>query len=187
VVRAILMHPEASATGPSSGKFAEPVLFMTSLVRSLNAITPDLKLLVDRATEMGQKVLYPPSVFSYFAPGFPVRGTSGPDGVPLAGPEFQILTSVTTLERANFAAQVVGGLFGDTVLSVDNTPFTSRARDAAALVDYCNQLFMGGRMTSQERAEIIAAVRGISITSITERARTALYLTFVMAQSQVDR
>ena len=186
VVRAILVHPEAGAPGSNSGRLEEPLLFVTSLLRTLDAITPDLKLLVDRMTDMGEKVLYPPSVFSYFAPNFPVRGTVGGDGLPLSGPEFQILTSLTAVERANFVAQVLGGLFGDSVL-FDNTPFTSRARDAAALVDYCNLVVMGGRMTAQERTEIIAAVRALAITSLTERSRTALYLTVVIAQSQVDR
>jgi hypothetical protein len=53
--------------------------------------------------------------------------------------------------------------------------------------DYCNLRFMGGRMSAAERTEIIAAVRGISMLSTTERSRTALYLTLVIAQFQVDR
>jgi uncharacterized protein (DUF1800 family) len=186
VVRAMLVHPEASATGPNVGKLAEPVLFLVSLMRSLNAITPDLRLLVDRMTAMGQRVFYPPSVFSYFSPVYSVRGTSGPGGVPLSGPEFQILTSLTIVERTNFIAQVLAGVFLDSII-FDPTPYVGRARDAAALVDHCNLQFMGGRMTSQQRTEIVAAVRALSIISITERARTALYLTLVIAHSQVDR
>jgi uncharacterized protein (DUF1800 family) len=185
VVRAVLLHPEATAS-VSSGKLAEPLLFMTSLMRALDAVTPDLKLLVDRVAEMGQRVLYPPSVFSYFSPRFPVRGTAGADGVLLAGPEFQVLTSLTALQRANFAAQVVGALYGDRLL-FDSTPFAALARDAAALTDRCNQLLLSGRMSPAERDEIIATVRSVPIASITERARTALYLTIVLAQSQVDR
>jgi uncharacterized protein (DUF1800 family)/fibronectin type 3 domain-containing protein len=186
VVRAILTHPEASATGPAAGKFAEPLLFVVSLLRSLDAITPDMKLLVDRTQLLGQRVLYPPSVFSYFSPRFGVRGTVGADGALLTGPELQIHTGTTALERANFVGRLLGGFFGDALL-FDFSPYWSRARDAAALVDYCNLQFMAGRMTTQERTEMIETVRATGITSITERSRSALYLTLVIAHSQVDR
>jgi hypothetical protein len=86
-----------------------------------------------------------------------VRGTTGPGG-PLGGPEFQILTSVTALERANFVASLLGGGFGADVV-VDYTPFTALAADSTALVDYCSLLFMGGRMSPETRMEIINAVR----------------------------
>jgi hypothetical protein len=73
-------------------------------------------------------------------------------------------------------------------VAIDFTPFTARATDPAALVDYCNLLFLGGRMSPEERKIIIAAVRGASTTGeAVERVRTALFLTLVIAQSQVDR
>jgi hypothetical protein len=131
-------------------------------------------------------VLHPPSVFSYFSPWFAVRGTTGEGGTPLTGPEFQILTSVTAFERANFVARVLGGTYAASMV-IDYTEFTARARDAAALVDYANLLFRGGQMTTAVRAEIIAAVRTIAITNPTERLRTALYLTLATAPFQVDR
>ncbi len=182
VVRAILLHPEAQTRTARSGKLSEPVLAITSLMRALGASVTDHPFMSDWAAEMGQKVFYPPSVFSYFSPGFRVRGTGVP---PLVGPEFQTYTSVTALTRANFIGQLLGGWFGGSV-TVDYTPFTSRARDAAALTDYCNLVFLGGRMSAAERAEIIAAVRSVPITSVRERTRTALYLTLVAAQAQVD-
>ena len=43
-------------------------------------------------------------------------------------------------------------------------------------------------MSADERKVIIAAVRASSTTgNATERVRTAIYLTLVIAQSQVDR
>jgi hypothetical protein len=42
-------------------------------------------------------------------------------------------------------------------------------------------------MSAAERAEIITAVRRTAITDTAERAKTAIYLTLVMAQTQVDR
>ena len=71
-----------------------------------------------------------------------MRGTVGPTGVPLGGPEFQILTSVTALVRANFVGSLLGGYFGADV-AFDYGPFTSRAADPAALVDYCSRAVHG--------------------------------------------
>jgi uncharacterized protein (DUF1800 family) len=185
VVRAILTHPEAGQATANSGKLSEPALFVASVLRGLSAVVTDHPFMSDKAEAMGQKVLYPGSVFSYFSPGYKVRGTSGPGG-PLGGPEFQILTSVTALERANFVASLIGGFFGTNV-TIDYTPFTNRAPDAVALVDYCSLLFMGGRMSEEARLEIINAVRASSTTNMTERVRTALYLTLTAGPFQVDR
>ena len=71
-------------------------------------------------------------------------------------------------------------------MAFDYAPFTSLAADPAALVDYCSRLFMGTRISPEMRAEIITAVRVSPATSTRERSRTAIYLTLVAAQSQVD-
>ena len=63
----------------------------------------------------------------------------------------------------------------------------ARPRYPAALVDACNLRFMGGRMSPEERTSLIEAVRTTPQTNPVERARTALYLTLVAAQSQIDR
>jgi uncharacterized protein (DUF1800 family) len=188
VVRAILTHPDAS-TPPltsTSGKLAEPVLFVVSMLRALNASVTDHPFMSNRVEDMGQKVFYPPSVFSYFSPGYRVRGTDGGNKIPIGGPEFQILTTVTALERANFVGDLLGGRYGSDV-TIDYTQFNNRAVDAGALADYCNLVFMGGRMSLEERAEIVKAVRVTSTQSRKERVRTALYITLTAAQSQVDR
>jgi len=185
VVRAILTHPEADVSSPYSGKLSEPALFVISQLRALNATVTDHPFMSDKADEMGQKVFYPPSVFSYYSPGYRVRGAIGPTGAPLGGPEFQVFTTVTSLVRVNFVASLLGGYFGTDVV-FDYTPFSSLAADPAVLVDYCSELFMGTRISPEMRAEIIAAVRVSPATSPRERARTAIYLTLVAAQTQVD-
>lgn len=183
VVRAILSHNEAALTTPTSGKLAEPVLFAVSQLRALNATVTDHPFMSDKVAEMGQRVFFPPSVFSYFSPGFRVAGTGTP---PLAGPEFQGLTSVTTLVRANFVGSLLAGRFG-TAVSVDYTPFTSRAAVPSDLVDYVGLVFTGGRLTPAQRSEIIAAVTATAASQPQERVRTAIYLTLVPGLSQVDR
>ena len=183
VVRAILTHPEAGLTGPGSGKLAEPVLFVVSQLRALNATVTDHPFMSDKVAEMGQNLFFPGSVFSYFSPAYGVRGTGTP---PLKGPEFQGLTSVTALVRANFVGSLLGGRFG-TAVAVDYTPFVARAANAADLVDYVSLVFSGGRQTPEQRSEIIAAVSVTAATSAQERVRTAIYLTLVPGLSQVDR
>jgi uncharacterized protein (DUF1800 family)/fibronectin type 3 domain-containing protein len=182
VVRAILTHPEANLLTPTSGKLSEPVLYALSMVRALNATVTDHPFLSDLTADMGQRVFYPPSVFSYFSPGFRVRGTGTP---PLGGPEFQTLTSVTSLERANFAGRLLGNHFG-TDVTVDYAPFTSRAANPTDLVEYANLLFMGGAMSAAEKSLIVTAVTRTPSTNPTERVRTAIYLTITAAQAQVD-
>ncbi len=186
VARAILTHPEARVSTLTSGKLSEPVIFVVSILRALNAVVTDHPFMSDKAEAMGQKVMYPPSVFSYFSPGYRVRGTAGANGLPLQGPEFQGLTTVTALERANFVGQLLAGWYGSDVV-LDRTEYLNRAGDASALVDFCSRVFMAGRMSAEERAEIIAAVRATSRTNTSERVRTALYLTLTAAQAQIDR
>ena len=106
-----------------------------------------------------QDIFGAPSVFNYYSPGYRIAGLSQ-GGVPitnLIGPEFQIFTSVTSLERANFIAAVLGGYYSNEV-SFDITPFTSLAASPSALVDYCSLVFMAGRMSLEMRTELIAAV-----------------------------
>jgi len=185
VIRAVLTDPEADLSNDFAGKLSEPVLFVVSQLRALNASVTDHPFMSDKAEAMGQKVFYPGSVFSYYSPNYRVRGTVGPVGAPMGGPEFQILTSVTALERANFVGSLLGGWFG-TDVAFDYAPFTSLAADPAALVDYCARLLMGTRMSPEMRNEIVTAVRVSPATSTRERSRTAIYLTLVAAQSQVD-
>ena len=67
--------PRPAPTSPTSGKLSEPVLFVVSLLRALGASVTDHPFMSDTRAEMGQKVFFPPSVFSYFSPGYRVRGT----------------------------------------------------------------------------------------------------------------
>src|SRR6185436_17073233 len=115
VIRAVLTNPESGLSSPNSGKLSEPVLFIVSQLRALNATVTDHPFMSDKSEEMGQKVFYPGSVFSYYSPGYRVRGTVGPTGAPLGGPEFQIFTTVTALVRVNFVASLLGGYFGTDV------------------------------------------------------------------------
>lgn len=73
LLAAILLDPEARAADnpalatPDEGKLREPVLFVTGLLRALGAQSDGSRLITETAN-MGQRVLYPPTVFSYFSP-----------------------------------------------------------------------------------------------------------------------
>jgi uncharacterized protein (DUF1800 family) len=180
VVRAILTHPEANLGTPTSGKLMEPILLVVSPLRTLNATVSDFPFMSDLSEEMGQKVFFPPSVFSYFSPFFQIR-----DGA-LLGPEFQLLTSVTALTRTNYIGRILNAdLSGST--TIDYSAFTSRAADASVLVDYVALQFMGGQISTEQRTAIITAVNVSPATDVIERARTAIYLVLTAAQYQVDR
>ena len=189
VVRAILTHPEAGAVDdrrPASCP-SRCCSSCRSCARSTRTVT-DHPFMSDKAEEMGQKVFYPPSVFSYFSPGYRVRGTAAPSGAPLGGPEFQILTTVTALERANFVGALLGGYFGDDV-AIDYTPFTSRAARCGGARGLLQPALHGrpdvGRGAQRDHHR--GRQRSTPSSNATERARTALYLTLVAAQAQVDR
>jgi len=111
VVRAILLDPEARGArkiDPAYGKLAEPVLFMTSLARALNAQTDGVTFR-NSATALGQFVFYAPSVFNFYPFDYVIPGTT------LLGPEFGVQTSTTAIARANFA----NGLIFSNAISPD--------------------------------------------------------------------
>jgi uncharacterized protein (DUF1800 family) len=180
VVRAILTHPEANLGANPAGKLMEPVLLAVSPMRTLNATVSDFPFMSDLSESMGQKVLYPPSVFSYFSPFYKINGGT------LFAPEFQILTSVTVLTRTNYIGRILNADLNGSA-TIDYTPFISRAADATALVDFVALQFMGGQISTEHRNAIISAVNVSPPADTTERVRTALYLVLASAQYQVDR
>ena len=70
---------------------------------------------------MGQTALLPGSVFNFFAPSYVITGAS------LFGPEFQIYTTATSLNRVNWVNTFVFGSLG----SGTTVDFSSYATQAA--------------------------------------------------------
>ena len=177
VVKAILTHSEAALGTPTSGKLDEPALFISELVRALNATVADHPFMTDLSEDMGQKVLFSPSVFNYFSPFFRVPGGA------LIGPEFQLLNTSTAMTRANFVKSLITGGFG-TDVTFDLTPFTSLAGTPGAMVDKVNAVIMGGAMSAPMRQAILTAVNAAS--SARDKVRTAIYLAAISMQYQVE-
>ncbi len=173
VVRAILLHPEASS--PAAVKFPEPALFLTTVCRVLCGSIVDHPFMSDFSQSMSQRIWFAPSVFNYFSPNY--RAGS------IFAPELQIWTTATAMTRANWVASLVSGGFGSDV-TLNLGPFNAVAADPNALLDTVNSLLAGGTMPSNVRTEILKALA--SARSNKERVQTAIYLTAASMQYQVE-
>ena len=196
VVEAILLDPEARGADKSAttqyGRLKEPVQLVTNVLRMFDARSADRLVLSDgvingQTTPMGQDVLRPPTVFSYFPSDWPVPGPE-----ELIGPEFGILSASTALRRANFVNTMVFSRInagGNTPngTSIDLAPLQALAGTPAALVDEVNRLMLHGSMSAEMRTSIINAVTAVSAANTLKRARTAVYLVATSSQYQVQR
>jgi uncharacterized protein (DUF1800 family) len=196
VAKAILLDPEARGdnrdplTAPNYGKLREPVLFITNILRSLNATSDGVLNGPGNGigtADMSEDVFNAPSVFNYFPPGARVPAENA------AGPEFAIFSSLTALRRDNFVNQVIYSTIAPSPpnrplgTSIDLTPFNPLAANPDQLLDALNNLMLHGSMSAQMRAAIKGAVSAISATNAISRVRTAVYLIATSSQYQVQR
>jgi uncharacterized protein (DUF1800 family) len=204
VIKAILLDPEARqadtfALTDHHGHLREPALYVTGILRSLgftNVSTlytstggsmSNLGLnLGPRARDMGQNVLFSPSVFNYFAPNYSIQSGS------LLGPEFQLQTTANATIRANFADSVVRNTFTSSGIDVSAslTALANVAANADQLIDQLDQKFTHGQMSAAMKQSILTKVNALpSATSSdrTFRVRVALYLVISSSQYQVLR
>ena len=195
VISEILLDVEAraadypNAAGANDGHLREPILFVTSLVRNLNATVDGTgnseRTLVAQATNMGQTLLYSPTVFNYYPPDWVVPGTK------IYGPEFELQTTATATVRVNFVNSVVGGVNNTatftpfTGMTIDVSPYGSLANDSNTLLDALDVVMMHGQMSTQMRATVKTAVDAIAAANATQRAKTAMYLIGSSSQYQV--
>ena len=184
VVRAILLDPEAEdvpvtmfGLPPTSGHLREPALAIPSTLRALGASVNDSNTLNNIASNLGQNIFVPPSVFNYFAPGYQIPSEYTP-GATLLGPEFQILSPNTAVARINAVNSMVYGNLGAGAV-IDLTPFASVAANAQTLVNAVNRAFFHGEMPGAMQTEILNAVNAITGTTsaaLRARAQAAIYL-----------
>jgi len=185
VITAILMDPEArrgddpANAVATDGHLQEPILFMTGLIRAFNASTDGTNLSF-YASNMGQNPLESPSVFNFYAPNYVIPGTT------TLGPEFQILTTATSLNRANWVNTFTFGNIGN--LSVDFSSYATQASNPGALVDSLNALLMHGSMSADMKNSIVTAMQAVGPGSsqALKQAKTAIYLIGSSSQYQVQ-
>lgn len=181
VITAILSDPEAqagddpsAALNASFGHMREPVLFMANILRGLNATLGTSSAIHNDATDLGQDLFYPETVFSYFSPLYTLE-----NGAP--APEFQIYTGQTALNRVNIVnAALYGSL--DKSTTVDLTPF-EQASDISSMVDYMSYVFLHHAMSNdlqQAAAKAASAAEGIKA-----QAQAALYIVLTSSEYQI--
>ena len=195
VVNAILLDPEARAgdEGPSlsppdtSGHLREPVFAVASILRGLGATVNDTNNLTNQATNLGQTLFAPPTVFNYFAPGYTIPTEFTP-GATLLGPEFQLQSPSAAVARSNMVNALVYGNLGNGAV-IDWSYLTSLAATPQALVDSVNNVFMYGRMPGAVQTQILSAVNALTGTSTAvykARAQAAVYLTVSSSYYNVE-
>ena len=195
VVNAILLDPEARAgdEGPSlsppdtSGHLREPVFAVASILRGLGATVNDTNNLTNQATNLGQTLFAPPTVFNYFAPGYTIPTEFTP-GATLLGPEFQLQSPSAAVARSNMVNALVYGNLGNGAV-IDWSYLISLAATPRALVDCVNNVFMYGRMPGAVQTQILSAVNALTGTSNAvdkARAQAAVYLTVSSSYYNVE-
>ena len=186
VITAILMDPEArrgddpATAVPTDGHLQEPILYMASLLRAFDA-TSDGTNLAYQGNGMGQNALFAPSVFNFYSPNYVIPGTTQ------FGPEFQILTTATSLNRVNWTNSFVFGSLGSGTV-VNFSSYATQAANPGALVDTLNTLLMHGSMSADMKTSIVSAIQTVPAGSnqALKQAQTAIYLIGSSSQYQVQ-
>ena len=210
VVRAILLDPEARGdvkTDPNYGKLREPAQYITGFLRAFNVKSFD-KLstsdgvlgnssTTDFTGTLDQPIYQPPTVFSYYQPGYQIPGTK------LLGPAFGILSTTTTLRRANnINTLIFNGVSSNSSpipaspnrprgTSIDLANLQALAGNPADVVNALDALLLHGTMNPQMRTSIITALNAINDADVTtrnlKRAQTAVYLVATSSQYDIQR
>ncbi|HTS11829.1 MAG TPA: DUF1800 family protein [Candidatus Limnocylindrales bacterium] len=185
VLTAILLDPEArrgddpASANPVDGHLQEPILYIAGLYRAFGATT-DGSNLSSFAGQMGESPLNAASVFNFFSPDFQIPGTN------LFGPEFQILTTSSSLTRANFVNTFVFGKITNTTVSFSS--YASQASNPTQLLGGLSTLLLHGTMSSDMQNSIVAAMQAVPAGSSQslQQAETAIYLVGTSSQYEVQ-
>ncbi len=189
VVKAILLDSEARGdlkTAAGYGHLREPALFITSLLRALNATGTGANPFQDApnlSTNMGQNILNSPTVFNFYLPDY--RINVGDQS--LLSPEAQLLTTETVVRRVNFVNTLLYGTIPGVAINISE--WQALAGNPAQLVDALNQRLMHGAMPQAMRDRILTAVNEVpaGTNQMRDRARIALYLIGSSMQYQVQQ
>ncbi len=210
VIQAILLDPEARGdvkTDLNYGKLREPAQYINGFLRSFNVksfdkLTTSDGVLGGRSTTdftgtIDQPIFQPPTVFSYYQPAYEVPGTK------ILGPAFGILSTSTTLRRANDINTLVNSGVPTNATptaanpdrprgtSIDIANLEALAGNPVDIADALNSLLLHGTMSSQVRTSIINAMNAINDATIAtrnqKRARVAVYLAATSSQYDIQR
>lgn len=197
VVRAILLDPEARGdvkTDPNFGKLREPVQYLTNLFRQVGVkgaggVGMSDGVVNNLSASIGQNAFNSPTVFNFYTPDNVIPGTT------LLGPEFALMTTGTSIGRANLANTMVFNRINVSENAPQGTSldFAELQAIAAAdttsnrLLDVLNQRMMHNTMSANMRNSILTAVNAIASNNPLQRAKQAVYLVATSSQYQVQR
>ena len=172
VIKAILLDSEARQTtasmSPAHGKFKEPLLRATHMLRALNAVpgasSEGYYHMYSKTGDsvgdlFGQSVLSSPSVFNFFSPDFRSSAVLPSDpNTPLYAPELQILNESLVSAANNDLHSVIysahnrsGATGRASMISLDAPIFMLRkGRDT--FLEHMDVLLMAGTMSSEMNA-----------------------------------
>ena len=182
VITAILTDPEAragddptAAINPTFGHMREPVLFMPNILRGLNATLSSNSAVYYDSSEMDENLFNAPSVFSYFSPLYRVPGG-------LLGPEFQIYTTQTAVDRAGI---VYAALYGQIAqgTTVNLTPFVQQAGSTSSLLSYISSIFLHGSMSAALAQAATDAINAAGTPLA--KVQAALYVVLTSGEYQI--
>ncbi len=186
VITAILLDAEArrgddpTMASANDGHLQEPILFIAGLLRAFGAVS-DGSTLSGQSSSMSQNPLFSPSVFNFFSPSFIVPETNHNE------PEFQILTTATSLNRVNFVNTFVFGSFGAGA-TVNFSSYGTQASNPDKLLDTLNTLMLHGSMSADMRTSILTAMQAVPAGSNQglQEAQAAIYLIATSSQYQAE-
>ena len=187
VITAILLDPEAragdngSAQNVKFGHLQEPALYLSSVLRAVNAQVNDSNYFAYDLFNMGQDLFNSPSVFNYYSPQFHVG--------PNFAPEFQIQSPWAAVYRVNFMDGLFGAYSGTQATNgpgttVDLSPWMALASSPAALVDALDSTFTHGQMPAAMKSSIVTAVTGTGAGNL-RRVQVGIYLIVTSSFYQV--
>lgn len=187
VIKAILLDQESlnSHLDLNSGKLKEPLLRVSQLWRAFNAQSPIRYIrYFHSGRDLGQRALAADSVFNFYPPSFAPAGEI--EDADLVAPEFKLTGDAQNLRYYARMAEIIQSKeFGDPnpIYSPSfNLPMKlnlERAKSIAAsgnplLVDYLNELLLGGLMTDALRNLVLDYLDAVPREGTTEEYRETL-------------
>jgi Protein of unknown function (DUF1800) len=196
-VAAVLLDVEARGdTLPSAnaGRLRDPAQHFSAVLRAFNGSTDGDALSWWWGDTMRQHIFRPPSVFNFYAPDYPVPGTT------LVGPAFGIHNANTALGRLNYLVYLFDWNGSGPAAGIPNAvgtrlkidAFLGDAPDAAKLVDRLSNLALGAPLPSAQRTSVIRAVEAFNTSSDpgnwqVRRVHSAAFLIFGSPNYQIQR
>ncbi len=212
VLKAILLDQEArsesSLSDPSFGKLREPMLRIAQWGRTFKLRSLQGRWKVgfsawNSTVDIGQYPLDPPSVFSFFRPGYVPPGTFFATQGATA-PEFQIVTESSVATWPNFLQTIVhlGIWVSAPHLIYSKVPTAQDGQDVVpdyayemslvgrpeALIDHLNLLLCAGQLSGDTRALLLEALAtdGISANSDNDFKRIYVARAIFMVMCSAD-